>query len=239
LLIRGRSREDLLAELQLRMTPGPIQDQRPPDAEVTHEATSTDAAEAFAQVVAALPPLPELPGRVDVDHLPVSSVVPLAELPLLPLLVVDAARRGRALLRALLMGGVEPGRLDEWADAVRLATDFPELAERLAEATTGRSAELAAGVRAWSYGGAAGLEVFERRREPAADELARARSEVLAAAEEPVEVAVDGNRLTADGRQVRLDRVGRWHPYRRDRGDWIPAGPPDRDPVAALAAADG
>ncbi|MCJ1676016.1 hypothetical protein MTF65_01285 [Streptomyces sp. APSN-46.1] len=38
------------------------------------------------------------------------------------------------------------------------------------------------------------------------------------------------------GRQLRLGREGRWWPFRREAGQWLPAGPGAPDPAAAPAA---
>jgi hypothetical protein len=169
----------------------------------------------------------------------------------LALLVLDAARRARAQLRALLSGSADPWQsgsadpwlsgsadpwiLDEWQDAVRLAADYPVLAERLGTAL-GRPAELAVGVTAWTYGGASGLDVLDHSWEPDSSELVRARTELTAAWDLSFEISA--NRLTAADRQLRLDRVGRWHPYARVETTWLPAGPADPDPTAAFAAPD-
>jgi hypothetical protein len=161
----------------------------------------------------------------------------------LPLLVLDAARRARDLLSALLAGAPEPWLLNEWQDAVRLAADYPALTDRLSRAT-GRPAELVVAVQAWSYGGAAGLDVLEHTWTPDPSELARARTELLAAWDDPdnLEIVVNGNRLTTKAgtaaSQLRLDRLGRWHPYRHTADQWLPAGPADRDPTILLAELD-
>jgi hypothetical protein len=235
LLMRGQSREDLLDELQQRVESvvGVPESAGP----APQPGVGVPAVEVFAAEVGVLPEPPDVPAKVGLDDLVVSGTQPLGELVLLPLLVLDAARRARAQLSALLSGGAEPWVLDEWQDAVRLAADYPELGDSLREAT-GRPAELAIGVQAWSYGGAPALDVLENSWSPEAGELARARVEVQAAADDPIELMAEGNRLTAGGRQLRLDRVGRWHPYRLDSDQWMPAGPPDRDPAAAFAVQD-
>lgn len=43
---------------------------------------------------------------------------------------------------------------------------------------------------------------------------------------------------TGGDRQLRLGREGRWWPYRRTAGQWLPAGPSSADPASALAALD-
>lgn len=46
------------------------------------------------------------------------------------------------------------------------------------------------------------------------------------------------NRLTVNGHgaQLRLGTDQRWYPYRKEQGDWWPAGPADPDVTAVLAA---
>ncbi|GAA1673323.1 hypothetical protein GCM10009745_15300 [Kribbella yunnanensis] len=184
-----------------------------------------------------LPEVPAVPRKVLVEELAVSGIEPPAGMAagVLPLLVLDASRRARSLLIALLNGTAEPQALDEWQDAVRLAADFPELLAPLAEAT-GRPAELGLGVQAWRYGGVAGLDVLEHAWEPTAGELARARTDLVA--EEIEDVVVAGNRLTVgDDAQLRLDRRGNWHGYRLVEETWTPAAPASPDPLLALEEA--
>jgi hypothetical protein len=235
LLLRGRSREDLLDELQRRATGGPVADGNE-SAEV--EQLGVDARAAFAAEIAALPPDPELPSKVVIDDLPITGTAPLSEAGVggsdaavsLPLLVLDAARRGRAQLNALLTGSAEPWGLDEWQDSVRLAAEYPELRARLDDTD-----RLEVGVQAWTYGGAPGLDVLVSSWTPDGGELIRARTELQAAADERLELEISGNWLTSSTVQLRLDKVGRWHPYQRAGDAWLPAGPADRDPAAAFA----
>lgn len=230
LLLRGRSRETLLQDLQQRSTAAP---------EVLTE-DGVLASVAATHEVEQLPDLPVLPPKIAIEDLAVAGTRPLPELEptTLPLLVLDAARRARAQLNALLSGVTDPWILDEWQDSVRLATDYPVLRERLATAWN-RPGDLALGVQAWSYGGAAALDVLEHTWTPDPGELARARTELLAAADDDLEISAAGNRLTiSDDSQTRLDRSGRWHPYQLVDDEWHPAGPPDRDPTIALAPPD-
>lgn len=219
LLLRGRSRESLLDQLQSRS--------QQPVAEIQQPGLSPD--EVLGTSVAALPEVPELPSKVTVDELAVSGIeAPEGMSPgTLALLVLDASRRARALLNALLHGAPEPQVLDEWQDGVRLAADFPELAEALADE------KLALGIQAWKYGGAPGLDVLEHTWTPDPAELARARTE-LTAAEFTVEIL--DNRITiGSNTQLRLDHHGRWHPYHRIDNTWTPTAPPTTDPLTALA----
>jgi uncharacterized Zn finger protein len=236
LLLRGRSRETLLEDLQHRSSAAIPAVTAPPELEGV-------LASAAASTAGELPELPTLPPKVAIEDLVVSGTQPLVDLEstTLPLLVLDAARRARAQLNALLAGAPDPWLLDEWQDSVRLATDYPVLRERVAAAWD-RPAALALGIKAWSYGGALGLDVLEHTWTPDPGDLARARTELQAAADDDLQITVDHNRLTTTGpihAQTRLDRTGRWHPYQLIDTVWHPAGPPDRDPTVALAGPDG
>jgi len=235
LLLRGTSREDLLDQLQsrsLQQDGNAVEDSA--GGEVTG-GVGVSLRDAFAAAVGGLPEMPKLPGKVTVDELAVSGIEgpPGFDPITLPLLVLDAARRARALLSALLNGTAEPQVLDEWYDAVRLATDFPELGEAL-EHATGRREELALGIQAWRSGGAPGPDVLERTWTPDPTDLARARTELLEADDE-LTVEIRGNHLTLGPHtQLRLDHHGRWHPYRLVDDIWTPTAPATTDPLAAL-----
>jgi uncharacterized Zn finger protein len=212
LLLRGRTRESLLGELQ-ESAP------RPAEAGVS-------VADALATTPGELPDVPDLPGKVNLDDLPVTGIEPPDGVgpAVLPLLVLDAARRARAILNALLHGRPLPARVDEWQDTIRLAADFPELTTPLTEAT---DKDLALGIQAWRYGGAPGLDVLEHTWTPDPADLNRARTELQAAG-----LATSNNQLTIGADiQVRLDRHGRWHPYRLIDDAWTPVGPPSTDPL--------
>jgi uncharacterized Zn finger protein len=211
LLLRGRTRESLLGELQ-ESAP------RPAEAGVS-------VADALATTPGELPDVPDLPGKVNLDDLPVTGIEPPDGVgpAVLPLLVLDAARRARAILNALLHGRPLPARVDEWQDTIRLAADFPELTTPLTEAT---DKDLALGIQAWRYGGAPGLDVLEHTWTPDPADLNRARTELQSAG-----LATSNNQLTIGADiQVRLDRHGRWHPYRLIDDVWTPVGPPSTDP---------
>ncbi|WP_371402467.1 SWIM zinc finger family protein [Kribbella sp. NBC_00662] len=241
LLLRGRTRESLLDDLQRSPS-------KPTEAGAGSGAGSRAGAEAgsgaghgdgsgagsWAGDGAApgeVPEPPELPDKVRLEDLAVTGIEPPEGVgpAVLPLLVLDAARRARNLLSALLHGRPVPATLDEWQDTIRLAADFPELTRPLAEAT---SKDLAPGIQAWRYGGAPGLDVLEHTWTPNAADLNRARAELLAADE--LAVTATANRLTLGAdTQLRLDRVGRWHPYRLVDGSWTPVAPPSNDPLLA------
>ena len=212
LLLRGRTRESLLDGLQT--------------SEPTEPGVSV--AEVLVAAAKALPDVPDLPKKVSLDDLAVTAIEPPEGIgpAVLQLLVLDAARRARAILNALLHAIPEPQPLDEWQDAIRLAADFPELITPLTEAT---GKDLALGIQAWRYGGAPGLDVLEHAWTPNPADLNRARTGLQAA-----DVTASDNRLTiGTDAQVRLDRNGRWHPYRLVDDVWTPAAPPSADPLVA------
>ncbi|MFF2506500.1 SWF or SNF family helicase [Streptomyces sp. NPDC058067] len=214
-----------------------------------------DAAEAFA-MGSILPPLPSVPplpseaGRVpslDTETEP----PPGTDVAALEFLGARAAAEAHRMLTEALTPGHElrapEAELTPDQDAVRLAAGAPGpepwIVARLADGS-GRDREgLAAAVLAWEHGGAAGLSVLEEEWSPDAETAARARTAVEAAwdAGERPALRAARNRWTATGAgaQIRLGRDGRWWPYRKDRGRWLPAGPPAHDPAAALSAAVG
>jgi uncharacterized Zn finger protein len=235
LLLRGRAREDLLDELQAAASSAAgATGQTAADSE---EAVSTaggcsapgteagvDAVEVLARSAAELPEPPDLPAKVTIEQLAVSAIEPPDDLgpATLQLLVLDAARRARSLLNALLHGSPVPQPLDERQDLIRLAADFPVLAP---------DEDVALGIQAWRYGGAPGLDVLEHTWTPDPADLNRARTELEAAGDDlPITTSANHLTLGAD-LQLRLDRTGRWHPYRRVAGTWTPTGPPSSDPL--------
>ncbi|MET9100933.1 SWF or SNF family helicase [Streptomyces antibioticus] len=249
LLLRGRTEQALLDDLQARGTTGPAAASEAPLPE------GTDAREAYA-AGDVLPPLPALPGLPEEPGVPPSLDTdapppPGVDAAALEVLAARTAVDARLLLAELLYGGAE-GRKPEAdltvaQDAVRLAAGAPGAPEadaasmgRLA-AGSGRSREqLASAVRAWRYGGAASLAVFEEEWTVEGEALARARAAVDAAWEgdERPELRARGNRWTVVGSpcQVRLGRDGRWWPYRKEGGRWLPAGEAAQDPATALAS---
>jgi uncharacterized Zn finger protein len=249
LLMRGRGEQELLAELprlgrrQLRRTgpAAPVGGGGPalqtPVAETS--VAGTPAQQAYARDV---PPLPD-PPPLAAGSGPLLAVqaAPGVDPDALRLLAADAAVRARELLAA--ENCAELPVPDGWQDTVRLAATHPDarLFARLQQ-VSGRPAELARAVQAWRYGGLAGLDVLERAWSPPRTELARARAALAAGwegedPEEPPALRVRRNRwtVTGYGLQLRYGRDGRWHPYRMESGEWWPAGPPQRDPAAALA----
>ncbi|MFB7551610.1 SWF or SNF family helicase [Streptomyces sp. NPDC056154] len=257
LLMRGRGERRLLDELQVRIA-GRAEGRAPsdpaaPDVSGVPEAGAQDrgvrADEAFdardiLPPLPAPPPLPVEPGpapSLDTETGPEPGVEPAV----LETLVTDSAARACRMLADALSPGHEhqplPMELTPRQDAVRLIADAgpePWIAARLA-AGSGRSRpDLDAAVRAWRYGGAAALAVLDEEWTPDAETLAGARIRLAEAWEEGERPRFSsaGNRWTAveEGVQLRFGRDRRWWPYRAESGRWVPAGPADDDPAAAL-----
>ncbi|WP_406086850.1 SWF or SNF family helicase [Streptomyces virginiae] len=245
LLLRGRGERELVDDLAERSTAdagseaphGPV-DEGIPAAEVF-------AVGAPRPALPRLPGLPEAPGQpptLDTEaepepHLDVDAVEFLAQ--------AAATEAHRRLAEALAPGHADraptaPLSLTE--DAVRLtaeADDF-RVRSRLAAATGRSRAEMELAVRAWGFGAAPGLAALEDDWTPDRSTLARARAALAAAwaDEEAPALRRVRARWTEAGtdRQLRLGREGRWWPYRREAGRWIPSGPSAPEPGSALEA---
>ncbi|MYX18277.1 SWF or SNF family helicase [Streptomyces sp. SID8374] len=254
LLMRGRGERRLLDELQVRSAARAVRGAEGGAApeDVDQDVYGVPAGEAFA-AGSILPPLPgpplvpEEPGpppSLDTEAGPPAGLDPAA----LEVLAADSAVRARRLLLEALVPGHErqpvPAELTAEQDAVRMAADAspePWIATRLAQGAGRARAELEPAVRAWRYGGVAGLAVLDEEWEPDPDSLARARARLAEAWEEGErpQLRAARARWTVAGAdvQLRYDRDGRWWPYRKERGRWVPAGPADDDPAGALAGA--
>ncbi|MDX3745122.1 SWF or SNF family helicase [Streptomyces sp. AK08-02] len=240
LLMRGRGERALLDDVQSRGTV---------PAEVPSGPEGVDGAEAYAAgsvlpALPALPPLPEIPGTppaLDTDTPPAPGVDPGA----LEFLAARTAVEAHRLLAEALADGHErrpsEAELTVGQDAVRLAVGGPpEVSDRLAEGS-GRSREqLASAVRAWRVGGVAALSVLEEEWTVGGEQLARARAAIDSAWDEDERPTLRAarNRWTVLGAesQLRLGRDGRWWPYRKHGGRWVPAGRAAQDPATALAS---
>lgn len=254
LLMRGRGRRELMADLQERSMAhaGGAEDGRPQEGGEEPDESGTPAAEVYA-FATIRPALPHLPDPVDEPGHPpaldgVTPPAPGVEGPAIELLASDAAARAHRLLAEALTPGhhqtVPAEPLSVWEDAVRLAATHPArtLSARLA-ACCGRSrSELERAVCAWRFGGAAGLSALEDSWTPYEEVLARARAQLAAAwagEERAPRLRAANNRWTAVGTdaQVRYGRDGRWWPFHKVRSTWWPAGGAEADPSAALAVA--
>ncbi|MEU3541866.1 SWF or SNF family helicase [Streptomyces paromomycinus] len=258
LLMRGRSEQELLADLQARtaMRAREVNEQLSAGAGAVEPAAAEGipAAEAYA-ARDILPPLPAPPPAVDEPGTaPVlgggTDPAPGVDVTALEFLAGDTAARAQRLLADALAPGhadtPPQTALTRAQDAVRLAAREPDarIVARLASGSGRTARALSLAVRAWEYGGVSALAVLEEEWTPDPAALARATAQLADAweADEPQpQLRHDRNRWTmaGGGAQLRFGRDGRWWPYLKERGQWAPAGPAAEDPAAALAAVRG
>lgn len=271
LLLRGRGERRLLDALQVRSA-ARAEPSGPESAGVSEASgalgtAGVPAAEAFAtagvpSAPPAAPPLPDAPGlppSLDTETGAPEGIDPAA----LEFLAADAAVRARRMLaEALSTRPAGQGRgqsvaagpaeglttgLTTGQDAVRLAATArdalpPAVADRLVVGSGRSRPGFRLAVRAWRFGGAAGLAVLDG--EPVPDDvLARATSRLRLTAdwdedESPSLRAAGNGRWTAGpGTQLRVGADGQWWVFTRTAGaPWSPAGPPAPDPASALAS---
>ncbi|MFE6532932.1 SWF or SNF family helicase [Streptomyces rochei] len=243
LLMRGRAESAVLDALQSH---GGARAES-----VVPHPDGVDAAEAYA-VGDLLPPLPAPPGLREEPGTPLSLDTGTAPPPdvdpeALGFLAHRAAAEAHRLLAEALREGHDRQAVaagpDASQDAVRLAAADPEpdVVRRLAEGSGRTPESLAAAVRAWRLGGPAALSVLEEEWTVEGDALARARAALESAwdEDERPSLRARANHWTVVGapHQLRLDRDGRWWPYREEHGSWVPAGGAAQDPATALASA--
>ncbi|MGR4879835.1 SWF or SNF family helicase [Streptomyces sp. LARHCF249] len=244
LLLRGRGERELLGELEERSSAEAEAPQAPADEGVP--AADAFGAAALLPPLPALPELPQAPGRpptldteAEAEGLDVDAVEFLAQ--------AAASEAYRRLAEALAPGHAErvpPAPLTAAEDVVRLTAEAHDirLRARLSAASGRERAAMDRAVLAWGFGGSAALAALEDDWTPDRTTLSRARAALAAAwadEEAPVLRRVRARWTEADtGRQLRLGRDGRWWPYHREAGRWIPTGPSAPDPASALAAAD-
>jgi uncharacterized Zn finger protein len=258
LLLRGRSRDQVLAGVRARRRGAPGND-----------GTAVPATAAGVEVVAG-----RAAGDEGVDARSAFNVpLPWADIPVPPL---PPARPGqpaalpvdppawRAGLGNDLLELAADAASRAWEMAVGLNSDAglslgpdADLARRAARALgtpafssiAARSAlggrELARQALAWRHGGMTGLELLYGEwtpdaADPDAADLLKAAQIALRAkvgvAETGVSEIVEGNRVAAGRLQLRLGRDLRWYPYARSDGEWEPSGPPEADPAQAIAS---
>lgn len=249
LLLRGRGERELLDELQARSA-ARAAGTTDEDVAAERSGAGVPAAEAYA-ARDILPPLPAAPPPVAVPGAPPvlgggTPPAPGVDVAALEFLIADTAVRAQRLLADALSAwhpdGPQPPVLTPAQDAVRLAAAGPGevISARLAAGSGREARALAAAVRAWELGGTAGLEVLEEDWTPGPEALARATGRLAAAWEDGEarpRLRATRNRWTVIGgtAQLRYGRDGRWWPYRREGGRWVPAGPATDDPAGALA----
>lgn len=249
LLMRGRGERRLLDELQTRSVArasvGAEGDEQRGHRPQGVRADEVFAAESSLPPLPAPPPLPTEPGLspvLDSEVDPGAGVDPGA----LEFLAADTASRAHRMLADALSPGharkPPEAELPIDIDAVRLAagTPGPVITERLARGTGRQRGDMELAVRAWRAGGQAALAVLGEGWVPGDELLARATAaleEAWEAQDRPRLRSVGGGRWTVVGAdaQLRVGEDGRWWPFRKERGRWVPAGPSSPDPAAALS----
>lgn len=226
LLLRGRSREEVLAGLRAkrRSAAGVGEVHAPSDVdEGVLARTAYDVAARPALPALPLPPLrPGRPAVLPVDP-PLGAPIDRAQI---VALAADAASRAWELAAGVSDGGLT---LDEDADLARRAAgllgtaDFAALARRVGLPAR----ELTRWALAWREGGAGGVVALRERwrPDPGAMDAGRAALEGVGAV-----VHAAGNRLTAGDVQLRLGQDGQWYCFARRFGDWDLDRPPEPDP---------
>lgn len=235
--LRGRSREEVIAQLRALRTAAQETAASPAPAGVP-------AAAAYNRWAEHTPQLPEPPEpATQTAALPVAppSGSGLTNTDLERLMTDAATRAAR-----LLTGDTTGLYLTQHQDAVRIAAGGPgpEWFHSLIQNTSTGPTAFARLTRAWRHGGPTGLTVAEQPHTPVPAAMTAARTALTTALTEmttaPVPLRTWRNRLTLThhGIQLRLGPDARWYPYLQDDdGEWWPAAPADTDPVIALTAA--
>ncbi|MEV0737759.1 SWIM zinc finger family protein [Streptomyces sp. NPDC050549] len=237
--LRGRGRDEVLAELRARRTAGRTADAPPTPAGI-HAAGAYAAWAALAEHAPGLPDLPEPSALAAALPVPAPAGSGLTSTDL-ERLMTDASARATQLLA----GDTSTLQLTQHQDAVRIAASGPgpEWFHHLIQTTGANPIAFARLTRAWRHGGPTGIAVAEQPHSPDPSAMAVARTSLTAALAEmtdaPVCIRAWRNRLTLTdhGIQLRLGPDARWYPYIQENdGEWWPAAPAATDPVAALTA---
>ncbi len=222
LLLRGRSREDVLAALRSRRV-GTGTTGRDV---VRLKDGGVRARDTWRRTPTALPELPLPPERPGRPSIPLADTAThdVLDVEALRVLASDAAARALELALGATSSGLELTReqdLARWAanllgpDRHRVGPDVGVLARRAG--VTSRT--LVRQALAWRAGGAAALMTLDHQLDPGRDGTAEAVSFLGDGA-----VARRG-RVTRGDTQLRLASDGCWYPYRRSSGGWEPDGP--------------
>lgn len=247
-LLRGKGREELLAELRARRA-GPAGDEAALEEGMAPE-------DAFARTLGDLPALPPVP-ETAARPVPLFPDQPLLSGPpptgvLHNAALAELAANAATVARQALTDG--PGEvlgLSLEEDLARRAAVFPDVTalpevpafpERttLPEVTAlaaraGMPAkELTRWAIAWREAGRGGLRALREIWQPPRGSTAEARAE-LDEADLPGETVVWRNRVTRGDVQLRLGHDGRWYRFVHTGAGWVPSGPGSPHPVDVLS----
>ncbi|MPZ60346.1 MAG: hypothetical protein GEU93_03425 [Propionibacteriales bacterium] len=230
LLMRGRERATVLAELRARRATSPDDDRAATDHEPVDEGLPARAAYAAEAAELPVPPMPPArPGRPMLADLapPPSAGVDGEGL---AVLATDAAVRAWKLATGDGDGDLT---LPVEADVARRAAALlgqPALYD-LASRAGMSSRQLTSHALAWRHAGTDGLRILTDDWRPDHGAMSAARNALTVVAPN-TQVQVRGNRATSGRRQIRLGRDGRWYLLTKSFRGWDLAAPPADDPSA-------
>ena len=230
LLLRGRTRDEVLAGLRSRRG-GQAAGALPPQRGLAARDLPARAA-AAAQVSLPRPPLaparPGHPAPVGVDP-PEGSGLDTDDL---VALAADAAGRAWELATGSGSGGLELGQEADLARRAAAALGTPRFGQLAVRSRTPER-QLLRLATAWSHGGEGALDVLGPPWEPPAGIVDEARR-VVAGLLRGQRVRADANRLSGGDVHLRYGRDGRWYRCERRGGGWDVVAPPSADPATLV-----
>ncbi len=230
LLLRGRTRDEVLAGLRARRGSPKPTSPRPPPGLAARDLPARAAAAALA--VLPRPPLPpERPGHpapVGVDP-PEGSGLTTDDL---RALAADAAARAWQLATGTGDAGLALSQEADLARRAATAIGTPRFAQLAARSRTPER-QLLRLATAWRHGGIRALEVLGPPWDPPAEVVEEARAAV-ARLLRGQRVRADANRLSGGDVHLRYGRDGRWYRCERRGGGWDVVAPPSADPATLV-----
>jgi transposase-like protein len=226
MLLRGRKRDELMAALRARRSTGSEQPA------IKRRPTGVPAKAAFAKTPGPLPLPPKpfaqpgVPSAVLMLDPPRQSGIDAHDL---VALATDAAQRAWELASGDGDGGLGLTRDEDLARRAAGLLGTSALAD-LAHRAGVPARRLTSWAIAWREGGAGGFAASEAMIEMDAAAVAEAR-EALGP-----EAVAEGNRVTADRRQLRLGADGLWYLFQEQFNDWVLRGPGAADPRDLLGS---
>ena len=230
LLLRGRTRDEVLAGLRSRRGGRDARVRPPPPGLAARDLPARAAA--AAQAALPRPPLaparPGHPAPVGVDP-PEGSGLSTGDL---LALAADAAGRAWELASGLGTGGLELGEQADLARRAAAVVGTPRFTQLAVRSRTPER-QLLRLATAWSHGGSGALDVLGPPWEPPVGVVDEARR-VVAGLLRGQRVRADANRLSGGDVHLRYGRDGRWYRCERRGGGWDVVAPPSSDPATLV-----